>query len=136
MGLSKNSWLFGDPVSGSGAAEPLSNRSGNADKLMAKLAAARDAGQVNVRCRAITLCYEVGYDAVLVGSVLRRRGIECLVIDPGSLQVNRRRDELRPIESTSRCSTNADRWCRGERHVCRWLRIPVSDEEDFAALAS
>jgi transposase len=45
---------------------------------------------------AITLCYEVGYDAFWLARFLKARGIECLVIDPGSVQVNRRE---RPVKT-------------------------------------
>ena len=64
---------------------------GNTDKLMAKLAAARDRwAKVNGTLPGITLCYEVGHDAFWLARFLKARGIECLVIDPGSLQVNMR----------------------------------------------
>jgi transposase len=58
---------------------------GNTDKLMAKLAAARDCwAKVNGALPAITLCYEVGHDAFWLARFLKARGIQCLVIDPGS----------------------------------------------------
>jgi transposase len=66
----------------------------------------------------ITLCYEVGYDAFWLTRFLTARGIECLVIDPGSLQVNRRG---RP-DKTDRVDVKVllrtlIAWCRGERQV-------------------
>jgi len=64
---------------------------GNTEKLMAKLAAAQDCwAKVSGSLPEITLCYEVGYDAFWLARFLKARGIECLVIDPGSVQVNRR----------------------------------------------
>jgi hypothetical protein len=58
---------------------------------MAKLTAARNCwAKVSGALPAITLCYEVGYDAFCLARFLKARGIECLVVDPGSLQVNRR----------------------------------------------
>jgi transposase len=63
--------------------------SGNTEKLMAKLTAARDCwAKVSGVLPVITLCYEVGHDAFWLGRFLKTRGIECLVIDPGSLQVS------------------------------------------------
>jgi hypothetical protein len=44
----------------------------------------------SMRVPAITLCYEVGYDAFWLARFLKACRIECLVIDPGSVQVNRR----------------------------------------------
>jgi hypothetical protein len=58
---------------------------------MAKLIAARDCwAKMSGAPPVITLCYEVGYDAFWLARFLKARGIECLVIDPSSVQVNRR----------------------------------------------
>jgi transposase len=57
---------------------------------MAKLAAAQDCwATAGGAVPAITVCYEVGYDAFWLARFLAR-GVECLVIDAGNLQVNRR----------------------------------------------
>jgi hypothetical protein len=65
---------------------------GDTEKLMAKLTAARDCWpKVSGALPVITVCYEVGYDAFWLARFLKARGIECLVIDPGSVQVNRAR---------------------------------------------
>jgi len=81
---------------------------------------------------AITVCYEVGYDAFWLARFLEERGVECLVIDPGSLQVNRRG---RPVK-TDRVDVKVllrtlIAWCRGERHVWSLVRIPSIEEEDL-----
>ena len=39
---------------------------------------------------SIVLCYEAGYDAFWLARFLKARGIECLVVDAASVQVNRR----------------------------------------------
>ena len=58
---------------------------------MAKLTAARECwAKVSGAVPVITLCYEVGHDAFWLARFLKARRVECLVIDPGSLQVNRR----------------------------------------------
>jgi hypothetical protein len=38
---------------------------------------------------SIMLCYEAGYDAFWLVRFLQARGIECLVVDAASMQVNR-----------------------------------------------
>jgi transposase len=38
----------------------------------------------------LTLCYEAGYDGFRLARFLEQRDIECLVMEPASLQVNRR----------------------------------------------
>src|SRR5262249_48205732 len=98
---------------------------GETEKLMAKFTAARDSwAKVSGALPTITLCYEVGF--------LKAHGIECLVIDPGSVQVNRRgrrvktdRVDLKMLLRTLIA------WCRGERHVWSLVRVPNIDEEDL-----
>jgi hypothetical protein len=50
---------------------------GNAEKLMVKLTAARySCAKMSVAVPMITVCYEVGYGAFLVSSVLKERGVD------------------------------------------------------------
>jgi len=89
--LSKNSWLLAIQFRDREQPSLYPIEGGNTEKLMAKLTAALDCwAKVSGSPPAITLCYEVGYDAFWLARFLMGRGIECLVIDPGSLQVNRR----------------------------------------------
>jgi transposase len=39
---------------------------------------------------AVTLCYEAGYDGFWLARYLEKRGVTCQVMEPASLQVNRR----------------------------------------------
>jgi transposase len=61
-------------------------KGGDSEGLMAKLFAACDRWTTP----SIILCYEAGYDAFWLARFLKARGIECLVVDSGSMQVNRR----------------------------------------------
>jgi transposase len=66
-------------------------KGGDAGALLAKLIAARDRwAKVSGSPPSIVLCYEVGYDAFWLARFLKMHGIECLVMDAGSLLVNRR----------------------------------------------
>ena len=57
---------------------------------MAKLMAARDRwAKVSGKSPPIVLCYEAGYDAFWLARFLKARGIECVVVDAASMQVNR-----------------------------------------------
>jgi transposase len=40
--------------------------------------------------RRIVVCYEAGYDGFWLARALASLGIECRVLDPASIQVNRR----------------------------------------------
>ncbi len=89
--LSKNNWLLAIqfPDRDSPSLYPI--RGGNAEGLMAKLDAARKhLAKVSGQTPKVTLCYEAGYDGFWLARLLEQRGIECLVMEPASLQVNRR----------------------------------------------
>src|SRR6266568_4308268 len=89
--LSKNSWLLAlqFPDRAQPSLYPISG--GDTEGLMAKLTAAGDRwAKMSGKAPSIVLCYEAGYDAFWLARFLKARGIECLVVDPASMQVNRR----------------------------------------------
>ena len=126
--LSKKSWLLAIqfPDREQPSVYPIGG--GDTDKLMAKLTAARDCwAKVSGAPPMITLCYEVGYDAFWLARFLKARGIECLVIDPGSVQVNRRGRRVKTDRvDVKMLLRTLIAWCRGERHVWSLVRIQVS----------
>ncbi len=68
---------------------------GDADGPVAKLDAARERlAKVSGQTPEVTLCYEAGYDGFWLARFLGHRGIDCLVMDPASLQVTRQRPQL------------------------------------------
>ena len=133
MELSKKSWLLAIQFPDREQPSLYSIESGNTEKLMAKLIAARDSwAKVSGAPATITLCYEVGHDAFWLARFLKAHGIECLVIDPGSLQVNRRGRRVKTDRVDVKMLLRAlIAWCRGERHVWSLVRIPSVDEEDL-----
>ena len=131
--LSKNSWLLAIQFPGRDNPSLHPVKGGDADGLVAKLDAACErltklVGQVPT----VTLCYEAGYDGFWLARLLEQRGIDCFVMEPASLQVNRRARRVK----TDRIDVEAllhtlIAWCRGERHVCSMVVIPSVDEEDL-----
>lgn len=81
--------------------------------------------------RRILVCYEAGYDGFWVPRSLATLGIECRVLDPASIQVNRRARRVKTdrIDALAllRALIAID---RGERHVCAVVRVPTIEEED------
>jgi transposase len=131
--LSKNSWLLAIQVPGRNNPSLHPIRGGNAEGLMAKLDAARDrVAKLTGQTPKVVLCYEAGYDGFWLARLLDARGIECLVIEPASLQVNRRARRVKTdrIDVESILHTLIA-WCRGERHVCSLVVIPSVEEEDL-----
>jgi len=131
--LSKNSWLLAIqfPDRDNPSLYPI--RGGNAEGLMAKLDAARKRlAKVSGQTPKVTLCYEAGYDGFWLSRLLEQRGIECLVMEPASLQVNRRARRVKTDRiDVEKLLHTLIAWCRGERHVCSMVVIPSVEEEDL-----
>jgi transposase len=131
--LSKNSWLLAIQAPGrdNPSLHPLPG--GDADGLMAKLDAARDrVAKDTGQSPAVTLCYEAGYDGFWLARFLEQQDVTCQVMEPASLQVNRRARRVKTdrIDVENILHTLVA-WCRGERHVCSMVVIPSVEEEDL-----
>src|SRR5882672_2381064 len=107
------------------SSEHLSHPGGNVAELVSRL---RLAARNN---RRILVCYEAGYDGFWLARALAKMGIECRVLDPASIQVNRRARRVKTdridVLALLRALIATD---RGERHVCAIVRVPSVEEED------
>ena len=131
--LSKNSWLLGLQFPDRPQPSLYPIRGGDTQGLMAKLMAARDRWvKLSGKPPSIVLCNEAGYDAFWLARFLKARGIECLVVDAASIQVNRRARRAKTDRIDVGMLLRAlIAWLRGERHVWSVVRIPSVDEEDL-----
>jgi len=131
--LSKNSWLLAIQFPGRDSPSLHPIKGGDADGLMAKLDAARQRlAKVSGRVPKVTLCYEAGYDGFWLARFLERRGVDCRVMDPASLQVDRRARRVKTDRiDVEKLLHTLIAWCRGERHVCSMVVIPSAEEEDL-----
>ena len=76
-------------------------------------------------------CYEAGRDGFWIYRWLKQVGIECLVIDPASIEVNRRKRRAK----TDRLDAEAmvrllGRYAGGDRKVWAVVRVPSEEQED------
>jgi len=123
--LSKKTWLLG--IAHPDRDRPSIHRvcGGNIMELVSRL---RLAARNN---RRILVCYEAGYDGFWLARALAKIGIECRVLDPASIQVNRRARRVKTdridVLALLRALIATD---RGERHVCAIVRVPSVEEED------
>jgi transposase len=100
---------------------------------MAKLMAARDRwAKVSGKSPSIVPCYEAGCDAFWLARFLKARGIECVVADAASMQVNRRARRAKTDRIDVGMLLRAlIAWGQGDRHVWSVVRVPSVDEEDL-----
>jgi transposase len=131
--LELNTWLLGIQFPHHQQPSVYPVKGGDTEALMAKLLmACNRCAKVSGKKPSILLCYEAGYDAFWLARFLKERGIECLVIDSASMQVNRRSRRAKTDRiDLGKLLTGLIAWCRGERHVWSVVRIPSIDEEDL-----
>jgi transposase len=130
--LSKSCWLLAIHYPDRPQPSLYRIKGGDAEGLMAQLLISRDrCAKSTGEVPSIVLCYEVGYDAFWLARFLIARGVECLVVDPASLQVNRRGRRAKTDRIDVGMLLRAlIGWCRGERHVWSVVHVPSVDEED------
>ncbi len=131
--LSKNSWLLAIQFPDRDKPSLYRLSGGDGDGLMTKLdAARRHMAKVAGQAPKLVLCYEAGYDGFWLARLLEQHGIECKVMDPASLQVNRRARRVKTDRiDVEKLLQTLIAWCRGERHVCSMVVIPSVEEEDL-----
>jgi transposase len=123
--LSKKTWVLG--IAHPDRDRPSIHRvcGGNITELVSRLSVAARNN------RRILVCYEAGYDGFWLARALAKIGIECRVLDPASIQVNRRARRVKTdridVLALLRALIATD---RGERHVCAIVRVPSVEEED------
>ena len=133
MELSKSAWLLVAQGSASGKASSHRLESGDVDGLLALLRRLqvreeRACGSGGAR---VVLGYEAGYDGFWLQRRLAAAGITCWVMDPGSLQVDRRARRAKTDRLDAAMLLRAlMAWCRGDRAACRMVQVPSVERED------
>ena len=131
--LSKNNWLLAVEASEHNRPSFHHMKGGDSQTLLAKLHQACERFECRTgKAARVVLCHEAGYDGFWLARLLGSYGIDILVVDPASLQVDRRARRVK----TDRVDVEAIlrtviAWRRGERHVCSVVQVPTRDEEDL-----
>ncbi len=133
MELSKLAWLLVAQGSPSGKASSHRLEGGDVDGLLALLRRlqAREQQACGGGEVQIVLGYEAGYDGFWLQRRLAAEGIRCWVMDPGSLQVDRRARRAKTDRLDAAMLLRALlAWCRGDRAACHMVRVPSVERED------
>ena len=132
MELSKSAWLLATQSSPSGKTSSHRLEGGDVAGLLALLR------QLQVReTRAsggdvqVIVGHEAGYDGFWLQRRLAAEGITCWVMDPGSLQVDRRARRAKTDRLDAAMLLRAlMAWCRGDKAACRMVQVPSVERED------
>ncbi|HXD04354.1 MAG TPA: IS110 family transposase [Novosphingobium sp.] len=123
--LSRSGWLAGVLGHGGQRASRHKLKAGDVDGLLALIARTR--GTATRVCS----CYEAGYEGFWLHRRLVAAGIDSRIVDPSSLQVDRRarrkKTDAIDVEMILRALVA---WDRGERGLCAMVRVPDVAAED------
>jgi transposase len=118
--LSRSSWLAA--VLRPGAQRPSRHelKAGDVDGLLALI------GRTRGTATRVCSCYEAGYEGFWLHRRLLAAGIESSIVDPSSLQVDRRarrkKTDAIDVETILRALVA---WDRGARGLCTWSARPT-----------
>lgn len=106
---------------------------GIADRFAALLTELAEARAKLGACEAVRLVvgYEAGHEGFWLVRALRERGVECEVIDPVSLQVDRRSKRAKTDRLDAEAlASSLWRYVNGDTRALRMLRVPSEASED------
>jgi transposase len=130
--LSKSAWLLAAQAIPSGKTSAHRLGGGDVSGLLALLRRLQEREQRSSgREVAIILGYEAGYDGFWLQRRLSAEALTCFVMDPGSLQVDRRARRAKTDRLDAAMLLRAlMAWCRGDHAACRMVQVPSVERED------
>ena len=134
--LSKQSWVIGfiTPLSAKISRRILSGGDWKGLLELIEEVRARVSRETG-RAVDVISCYEAGYDGFWLHRLLEAHGIRNYVIDPASLQVDRRMRRVKTDRiDTERLLRSLMAYLRGEPKVWSVVRVPSIAEEDARRL--
>jgi transposase len=129
--LSKATWRIGVLLPGSQKTSRFMINGGDTETLATRLASMRTKAERSGKAVRIVSCYEAGLDAHWLHRWLTDQGVVSYVVDPASIEVNRRGRRAKTdnidLEKLMRVLLA---YLRGEPRVCSMLRVPSVEDED------
>jgi transposase len=129
--LSKAKWKLGVMLPGSAKMSRYTIAGGDLAALAERFAAARPKAARTGKPVRIVSCYEAGFDGHWLHRWLTDQGVTNHVIDPASIQVNRRARRAKTdridLEQLMRALLA---FLRGEPRVCSVVHVPSVEDED------
>jgi transposase len=130
MELSATKWHL---VFGIGIATPMRHRTiaaGAVDRLREEMRKARARFELPTDA-PVRSCYEAGRDGFWVHRLLSQEGIENLVVDSSSIEVNRRQRRAKTdrLDGLALCRKLVQYWS-GDRHTWKVVHVPSEALED------
>ena len=130
--LGKAQWKLGVVVPGSGKLSQYTVAGGDVAAVSALLDKARvkAARQVGGTVRTVS-CYEAGYDGFWLDRWLQGQGVENRVLDPASVEVDRRSRRVKTdrldLERLMRALMRLE---SGDRLACKVVHVPTAEQAD------
>ena len=130
--LSRSGWLVAILPPGEARASRYKIEAGGRDRLLQLLARARALAERRLGARVqVRSCYEAGYEGFWLHRVLAAVGVASHVVDPSSLQVNRRARRAKSDGiDVERILRALIAWDHGERDQARMVVVPPPEIED------
>lgn len=127
--LSRRSWVVAFRSEGHTKISRHRIAGGDLADLMRQIDKYRDEGG------KVIVGFEIGYDGFWIHRALTQEGLECWVIDPTSLQVERRAKHRKTDHlDVVAILTAVEAKHGGRNDACRLIRVPSVDEEDAKRL--
>jgi transposase len=109
-------------------------RAGDFEALSVEIEAARNAFKLDSDAPVVS-CYEAGRDGFWIHRCLVAMDIESHVVEPASIQVNRKKRRAKTDRIDAQMIVLAlVRFKAGDRFACRMIRIPDAESEDSRQL--
>jgi transposase len=128
--LSEKTWKLGFTMGLGQRVRERNVRAGDLDKLQKEIKAAKE--RFNLPDEAIVRsCYEAGRDGFWIHRCLISLGIENIIVDSSSIEVNRRARRAKTDKlDVQKLASMLIRYHSGERKLWSIVRIPSVEEED------